>query len=55
MENQTQQNQNDEKVLTLKGLEKEVNLKFKEYDKKIEKLERRIEVLTRAMGGMYAK
>lgn len=55
MENQTQTNPNDEKVLTLKSLEKEVNLRFKEYDKKIEKLERRIDVLTKAMGGRYAK
>lgn len=41
----------EEKTLTLKSLEKIVNERFKEYDKKIENLERKVEVLKRAIGG----
>ena len=54
MENQTQQT-NEEKTLTLKGLEKQVNLKFKEYDEKLQVLERKIEVVKQAVRANYGK
>lgn len=54
MENQTQQT-NEEKTLTLKGLEKQVNLKFKEYDEKLKVLERKIEVVKQAVRANYGK
>lgn len=37
--------ENEEKVLTLKSLEKETNIKFSEIHKKIEMLEKQIEIL----------
>lgn len=48
-------NLDDEKVLTLKSLEKQVNIKFAEYENKIKALERKVEVLTRATRGNYGK
>ena len=55
MEQQTLQNNSEEKTLTLKGLEKQVNLKFADYENKINALERKVEVLTRAIRGNYGK
>ena len=55
MEQQTLQNNNEEKTLTLKGLEKQVNIKFEEYDKKLQMLERKIDVLKQAVRGSYGK
>ena len=40
--------ENEEKVLTLKSLEKEVKIKFSELYKKIENLEKQIEILKKA-------
>ncbi len=40
--------ENEEKVLTLKSLEKETNIKFSELYKKLEKLEKQVEVLKKA-------
>jgi len=54
VENQTQQT-NEEKVLTLKSLEKQVNLKFKECDEKLQVLERKIEVVKQAVRANYGK
>lgn len=41
----------NEKTLTLKSLEKIVNERFKEYDRKIAMLERHLHILKRAIGG----
>jgi CHASE3 domain sensor protein len=56
MEQLTFQNpNNDEKALTLKSLEKQVNTKFTEYENKIKILERKIEVVKQAVRGNYGK
>lgn len=39
----------DNKVLTLKGLEKDVNLKFAEMEKHIKFLETRINIINKAL------
>ena len=57
MEQQILQNNNEEKSPTLKSLEKQINIRFNEQEHKIKALERKIEVLTRAVQnrGNYGK
>lgn len=39
----------EEKTLTLKGLEKDVRIKFEEMEKHIKQLEKKIEIISKAL------
>ncbi len=46
---------NQSKVLTLKSLEKEIKVKFAEYEKRIKALERKVDLLIKVVGGKNGK